>query len=155
MRLEGLGQLRNSFYYSWWGETDSNWYCGDNWPVYQTQMIDDGDCGTLGGMKIGRENRSTRRKSATVPLCPSQIPHDLTRVRTRAVAVGSQRLTAWAWHGFSIEKSNDLIGNRTGDLPACSIVLQPTMLERAHTKTCMHLYFILNTHSTYFIAQRI
>jgi hypothetical protein len=33
---------------------------------------------------------------APLPLCPPQIPHDLTRVRTRAVAVGSQRLTASA-----------------------------------------------------------
>jgi hypothetical protein len=30
--------------------------------LYQPQMIDDGDCGAIGGMKIGRENRSTRRK---------------------------------------------------------------------------------------------
>jgi hypothetical protein len=28
--------------------------------LYQFQMIDDGDCGAIGGMKIGRENRSTR-----------------------------------------------------------------------------------------------
>jgi hypothetical protein len=31
----------------------------------------------------------------------------------------------------STEKSNDLIGNRTGDLPVCSIVPQPTRLSRA------------------------
>jgi hypothetical protein len=30
------------------------------------------------------------------PLCPPQIPHNQTRARTRAAAVGSQRLTAWA-----------------------------------------------------------
>jgi hypothetical protein len=30
-----------------------------------------------------------------------------------------------------IEKSNDLIGNQTRDLPACSIVPQPTALPRA------------------------
>jgi hypothetical protein len=30
----------------------------------------------------------------------------------------------------SIETSNDLIGNLTGDLPACSIVSQPTTLPR-------------------------
>jgi hypothetical protein len=30
--------------------------------LYQLQMIDDGDCGAAGGMKIGRGNRSTRRK---------------------------------------------------------------------------------------------
>jgi hypothetical protein len=64
--------------------------------LYQPQMIDDGDCGTVGGMKIGRGNRSTRRKPVPVPLCPPQSPHDLTRARTRAAAVGSQRLTAWA-----------------------------------------------------------
>jgi hypothetical protein len=44
---------------------------------YQPQMIGDGDCGEIGGMKIGRGNRSTRRKPAPAPLCPPQIPHDL------------------------------------------------------------------------------
>jgi hypothetical protein len=54
----------------------------------------DGDYGAVGGMRIGRGNRSTRRKPAPVPLCPPQIPHDLTWDRTRAAAVGNQRLTA-------------------------------------------------------------
>jgi hypothetical protein len=54
-------------------------------------MTGEGDCGAIGGMKIGRGNRSTRRKPA-----PPQIPLDQTRNRTRAAAVGSQRLTAWA-----------------------------------------------------------
>jgi hypothetical protein len=36
-------------------------------------MIDDDDCGAIGGMKIGRGNRSTWRKPAPMPLCP--IPH--------------------------------------------------------------------------------
>jgi hypothetical protein len=44
---------------------------------------------------IGRGNRSTRRKPAPLPLCPPQTPHG-GRMRTRAAAVGSQRLTAWA-----------------------------------------------------------
>jgi hypothetical protein len=56
----------------------------------------DGECGTAGRIRIGRGNRSTRRKPAPVPLCPPQIPHDLNLVRTRAAAVGSQRLTSWA-----------------------------------------------------------
>jgi hypothetical protein len=46
--------------------------------------------GEIGGM-IGRVNRSTRRKPAPVPLCPPQTPH-AARTRTRAAAVGSQRL---------------------------------------------------------------
>jgi hypothetical protein len=57
-------------------------------------MIDEGDCGAIGGMKIDTGNRSTRRKPAPAPLCPPQIPHDQTRARTRATAVESQRLTA-------------------------------------------------------------
>jgi hypothetical protein len=44
--------------------------------LYKPQMIDEGDCGAIGGMKIDRGNRSTRRKPAPVPLCPPQIPHD-------------------------------------------------------------------------------
>jgi hypothetical protein len=44
------------------------------------------------GMRIGRGNRSTRRKPAPLPLCPSQIPHYLNQ----AASVGSRRLTAWA-----------------------------------------------------------
>jgi hypothetical protein len=32
----------------------------------------------FGGIMIGRGNRSTRRKRAPVPLCPPQIPYDLT-----------------------------------------------------------------------------
>jgi hypothetical protein len=31
---------------------------------------------------------------APVPLCPPQAPHDQTQARTRAAAVGSQRLIA-------------------------------------------------------------
>jgi hypothetical protein len=64
--------------------------------LHQPQMIGDGDCGAIGGMKTGRGNRSTRRKPTLVPLCPPQIPHDLTRARTRTTAVGNQQLTAWA-----------------------------------------------------------
>jgi hypothetical protein len=64
--------------------------------LYRPQMIDEGDWGSIGGMKIGRGNRSTQRKPAPAPLCPSQLPHDQTRARTQAATVGSQRLTAWA-----------------------------------------------------------
>jgi hypothetical protein len=45
-------------------------------------------------MTIGSRNRSTRRKPAPVPICPPQIPYDMTWSRTRAAAVGSRRLTA-------------------------------------------------------------
>jgi hypothetical protein len=62
------------------------------WPIVPAQG--DFDDGEFGGIKIGRGNRSTRRKPAPEPLCPPQIPLDQTRAQTRAAAVGSQRLTA-------------------------------------------------------------
>jgi hypothetical protein len=55
----------------------------------------DYDDGEFGGMMTGRGNRRTRRKPAPMPLCPPQIPH-AARSRTRAAAVGIQRLTTWA-----------------------------------------------------------
>jgi hypothetical protein len=61
-------------------------------PIVPAPGDDDG--GEIGGM-IGRGNRSTRRKPSPVPLCPPQTPH-AARTRTRAAAVGNQRLTAWA-----------------------------------------------------------
>jgi hypothetical protein len=56
--------------------------------LYQPRMIDD-ECGLVGGMRIGRGIRITQRKLASVPLCPQQIPHDLTWAWSR-------RLIAWA-----------------------------------------------------------
>jgi hypothetical protein len=44
--------------------------------LYQSRMVDD-ECGAVGGMRIGRGNRSTWRKPAPMPLCPPQIPSDL------------------------------------------------------------------------------
>jgi hypothetical protein len=61
-----------------------------NRPILPTPS-DYGD-GEIGGM-IGGVNRSTRRKPASVPLCPPQTT-DAARKRTLAAAVGSQRLTA-------------------------------------------------------------
>jgi hypothetical protein len=59
-------------------------------------MIDDGDCVAIGGIKIVKGNRKTRSKPTPAPICPPQIPHDLTRARSPATVVGSQQLTAWA-----------------------------------------------------------
>jgi hypothetical protein len=60
----------------------------------QAQMIDDDDCGSTGGIKIGRGNRITWRKPAQAPLCPPEIPDEQTRARTLAAAIGSLRITA-------------------------------------------------------------
>jgi hypothetical protein len=71
-----------------------------NWPTVPAP--DDGWWGMWSSRwnEIGRGNRSTRRKPASVPLCSPQIPHNLTWALTRAAAVGSRRLTAWAMAGL-------------------------------------------------------
>jgi hypothetical protein len=61
--------------------------------LYQLRMMDDDDCGAVGGM-LDRGNRSTRRTHVPLPLCSPQIPYDLNNTRTRGAAVESQRLTA-------------------------------------------------------------
>jgi hypothetical protein len=78
--------------HSWGGESKLGplGTSATEWPIVPAPG--DYDDGEIGGMKIGRGNRSTRRKPAPAPLCPPQIPLDQTRVRTRATAVGSQRL---------------------------------------------------------------
>jgi hypothetical protein len=46
----------------------------------------DYDDGEIGGILIGRGNRSARRKPAPMPLCPPQIPH-VAQARTRAAVL--------------------------------------------------------------------
>jgi hypothetical protein len=86
----------NLIWFFLWGGTKSLGTAATCGLFYKPQMIDEGDCGAIGGIKSGRGNRSTRRKPAPAPLCQPKIPHDQTRARTQAAAVGSQRLTAWA-----------------------------------------------------------
>jgi hypothetical protein len=57
--------------------------------LYQLQTIDD-ECGAVGGMRIGRWNRSCWRKPTPVPLFPPQIQYNLTRARTRAATMESR-----------------------------------------------------------------
>jgi hypothetical protein len=75
------------------------------WPILSAP--DDDECGAMDEM-LGRGNRSSRRKPATVPLS-SPFPHTLTRARSQADAVGSRRLTASATErpliGFSVINS--------------------------------------------------
>jgi hypothetical protein len=61
------------YYYYWWGGTKSLGTAATSGLLYKPQMIYEDNCGAIGGMKIGRGNRSTRRKPAPAPLCPPQI----------------------------------------------------------------------------------
>lgn len=48
---------------------------------------------------LADKTEELREKPATVPLCPTEIPHGLARVRAQASAAGSRRLTATAMAG--------------------------------------------------------
>jgi hypothetical protein len=90
--------------------------------LHQPRVVDL-EYGAVGAMRISRGNRSTRRKSAPVLLCPLQIPHDLTWARTRAAAVGSRRLTAWAM-AVSLSSDTDIRSNYIPSVCTICIVLQ-------------------------------
>jgi hypothetical protein len=72
------------------------------------------------GLTDGGEAVSLMRRS---PFNPRKIPgtHFCQRLSRPQGQSAARRI-------WSIEKSTDLIGNRTRDLPACSIVPQPTTL---------------------------
>jgi hypothetical protein len=73
-------------------QTGSIRHVGHFWPI----VSDPGECEDeeFGGMKIGKRNRSTRRKAAPAPLRPPHILLDETGARTGTAAAGSQLLTA-------------------------------------------------------------
>jgi hypothetical protein len=58
------------YYYYWWGGTKSLGTAATSGLLYKSRMIDEDDCGAIGGMKIGWGNRSIRRKPVPAPLCP-------------------------------------------------------------------------------------
>lgn len=66
-----------------WDETDSIWHTDHHW----VQMTH--EYGAGGGMRTGRGNQSTWKKSASMPLRPSQTPHDQSWDQAQATALGS------------------------------------------------------------------
>jgi hypothetical protein len=110
--------------------------------LYQPRMIDDDDddCGAIGVMRVSRGNRSTQKKPDPVPRCPPQVPHDLTRARTRAAAVGSRRRTGsvMAWPLISLRKLAEgaILGSNLGpdtDYPDWDLLWFPQSLNRTTT----------------------
>jgi hypothetical protein len=70
--------------------TGSTRHVGHFWPIIPAPGVcEDGE---FGGMKIGRVNKSTRRKPTPEPLCPPQIPN----WPNLGANSGRQRLTTWA-----------------------------------------------------------
>jgi hypothetical protein len=89
------------------------------WPIVPAP--DDDECGAVGGMRIGRGSRRTRRKPAPASLCPSQIPHDLTWDRTRWEARDEPHAL---WRGLRKSRFGFTVvgqrGNKTMEVSAIS-----------------------------------
>jgi hypothetical protein len=109
-------------------------------------MVGEGDCGAVGGMKIGRGNRSTRRKRAPAPICPPQIPLDRGgKPPTNLLSYGATSdvsknviclyrnsvLTEWSRSGHSVITSLHGAHRKHRSSVACSIVaVQLSLLPR-------------------------
>jgi hypothetical protein len=66
-----------SFYLISWGAVKLRQHstAATNWPIVPAPD-DIWRVWTVGGMRIGRRNRRTRRNTTPVLLCPPQVPHD-------------------------------------------------------------------------------
>jgi hypothetical protein len=85
------------FSFLWWGETESTWHVS---LLYQFRMIDDDECAAVGGMRIGRRNRSTRRKPTPVsttnrtwPYLGLNMGHRSGKPATNRLSYGTALLT--------------------------------------------------------------
>jgi hypothetical protein len=90
-------------------------------------MIDENDCGAIGGIKIGR---GTEVLGENLP--QRHFVHHksyMTRpgLEPRAAAVGSQRLTTWVWRGHITE--DRMIGH-VEDMVKSSHLEHPNWVEK-------------------------
>jgi hypothetical protein len=77
-----------------WGATMSLWNWASNGPI-DRPLHDIGVNMEWRWNDIDRGDRRSRRKRVAMPLCPPEIPHELTWVWTWVSAARSQQLTAW------------------------------------------------------------
>lgn len=108
----GYVYIKYSFHFSFlrWSVTESIITEASTGLLHQPRITDDDECGAISGI-LGRGIRSTRRKFATVPLFPPQIPYGLAQARTRAAAVAIQRPAAHAtaWPKCSLYRISELM----------------------------------------------
>jgi hypothetical protein len=71
--------------------------------LYSVRWKDDNECGIVSGTRIGRGNRSVRRKSCPVTFCPPQLSHNMIsnpgrhggKRATSHLSYGTAMLSCW------------------------------------------------------------
>jgi hypothetical protein len=88
--LEGLNT--RDYFIIIFVELDPLGTSASEWPI--VPALSDYDDGEFGGIKIGRRNRSTQKKTYPSATLSTTNPTCQTQVRIRAATIESQRLTA-------------------------------------------------------------
>jgi hypothetical protein len=99
---------------------------------------------------LQEKNEVLREIPVPVPVCPPQIPHGLTRHRTRASAVRSRRLTAWIIildkHGVSLW----IVFERISGVRGVLLSLRDVQHRVIFHKCIVRVFFIIvRSHITY------
>jgi hypothetical protein len=70
-----------------------HYYAAIYWRIVPAPMQDGGECGVISEINEWHGKPKYSEKTCRVPLCPPEVPHVLTRARTRVSAVGTRRRT--------------------------------------------------------------
>jgi hypothetical protein len=134
-----------TLFYSHWGGGESILgplgTSATEWRI--VPALGDYDCGAVGGMKIGRGNRSTRRKPVPAPLCPPQIP--LARPGLEPGPPATNRLSSVA---ACITRSNIWM---ISSLLPCKLLPLPGVVCRLFIAHHFCSYMLLNMWVCYLI----
>jgi hypothetical protein len=103
------------------------------------------ECGAVGQMRIGRGDQSTQRKPAPMPLCPQQIPHDLTCDRTVATAVETFDFS------ICVDVTSLVTGPNFGHIWTADTNVETTPLLKHHAMKTIYLNFHVYSLRTSFI----
>jgi hypothetical protein len=99
-------------------------------------MVDDHECGAVGGMRIGRRNRMLRENLPQCHFVNHTSHMTLSGIKPRAAVVGSRRLTAWAMTRPVSELLNEWMDD---SLSLFSVAL--TLEHKASVKRFLSLQF--------------
>jgi hypothetical protein len=96
-------------------------------------------------------------KPVPVPLCPPQIPHGLTRARSRASAVRGRRLTTWAMArpGEFLSLTKTILFGRNKTWRDVQVCLRPLYSRHRYTVLLKTDSILVQTRRSSVIADKV